>query len=145
MVLATIITSLANFLKISNSDVDLIDVMGEGDEHTNLEDDMFAIDFSSEKSDATTSGASSTQDRIPLPSTSTSNPRFKKKVAESWDDAALDDDAGSPSDTSGDEEGSIGGAKDRSVEEIERGFINIYKALSMLRLEFDTKFKKIFA
>lgn len=142
MVLATITASLASFLKISASDdINLIDVIGEGDEQANLEDDEFATNLPVEKTDTVTSSASSEKGRTAPSATSSAaaKPRSKAKVADSWSD----DDEGDSA--SGNDEDTAAEADDRSVQEIEQGFKNIYKAFSKLRFEFDTKFKKIFA
>lgn len=145
MVLATIVASLSNFLKLPDSDLSMLDVMGEGDEHNNLEDDKIAAEIPAEMSDGSSSNTASDRGRVPLPTVPTSNPNSKKKIAESWDDEDLDEvnDLGS---ASGAIEGTIlSDANSRSVDEIEEGFLNVFLALSTLRVEFDIKFKAIFA
>lgn len=142
MVLATITVSLANFLKLPESDLSMLDVMGEGDEHINLEDDKFAAETPSEKAESSSASTASDRARIPLPTAPTANPR-KKKVADSWDDD--DDDNGDGNEAmNGASEGDFEGTS-RSIEEVEQGFLNVYRALSRLRAEFDIKFKAIFA
>ena len=69
---------------------------------------------------------------------------MKKKIADSWDDDADDDDDDDEGNGTEDSNGEASG-DDRSKEELERGFLNVYKAISKLRIEFDTKFRKIFA
>jgi ATP-dependent RNA helicase DDX60 len=141
MVLATITASLANFLKLPESDISLLDIMGEGDEQHNLEDDKVAAAESVAGTSDTSVTSASTDKRIPLPTASSSRPHSKKKVAESWDDEAADDDAnGSAAEAENEGEGN-----GRSVEELERGFKNVYKAFSKLRYEYDTKFRAMFA
>ncbi|MCJ1464322.1 hypothetical protein MMC07_002935 [Pseudocyphellaria aurata] len=145
MVLATIVTSLGNFLKLPDSDLSMLDVMGEGDEHNNLEDDKIAAEIPAEMADGSSSNIASDRGRVPLPTVPKSNPNSKKKIAKSWDDEDLDEviDLGS---AGGRIEGTIlGDANSRSIDEIEEGFLNIYLALSNLRAEFDIKFKAIFA
>jgi hypothetical protein len=140
MVLATIAASLANFLKLPESDISLLDIMGEGDEQHNLEDDkVAAAEPAGEKSDIST--ISNINDkRVPLPTASSFRPQSKKKVAESWEDEEVGDSV-EGLEAKEDE----GGVNDRSVEELEQGFKKIYKAFSKLRSEFDTKFRVIFA
>lgn len=170
MVLATITTSLANFLKLPESDLSLLEIMGEGDEQHNLEDDKAAATESvGEKSGTGTLSIASDQ-RVPLPTASSSRSQPKKKIPESWQDEDLGDgssesgsedlrrrssesededseasEASEHSEHSEDSEDSEDGGHDRSVEELELGFKNIHKAFSRLRFEFDTKFRAIFA
>lgn len=138
--LATICASLANFLKLPDSDLSLLDVIGEGDESNNLEDDKFGGDSTTDTESTTTStatvdtGASS----VTTASATSAKPKMKKKVAESWDDSDAEE-ANEPEETNG----AVG--EDLSKEDMERGFLNVYKAMTKLRAEFDTKFRKIFA
>jgi hypothetical protein len=140
MVLATIAASLANFLKLPESDISLLDIMGEGDEQHNLEDDkVAAAEPAGEKSDISTI-SNTTDKRVPLPTASSFRPQSKKKVAESWEDEEVGDSVEGLE--AKEDEGVV---NDRSVEELEQGFKKIYKAFSKLRSEFDTKFRVIFA
>lgn len=145
MVLATIVASLSNFLKLPNSDLSMLDVMGEGDEQHNLEDDKIAAEIPVEKAEGNSVNATSDRGRVPLPTASSSKPSSKKKVAESWDDEDLDDVKELDSAGGAIEETLLSNANSRSVDEIEVGFLNVYRALSKLRAEFDIKFKAIFA
>ena len=140
LVLATVTASLANFLKLPESDLSLEDITGDGDEHNNAEDDQFAdstTDTDSTAAPTATAGAGKTS--VTSSSTLFSRPKAKKKVADSWDDS---DDADDNDETNRVNEET---ADDPTKEELERGFLNVYKALKKLRLEFDTKFRKIFA
>lgn len=140
LVLATICASLANFLKLPESDLSLADVIGEGDEQDNLEDDKFADDSTADTESIATSTATTDTGRtsVGTGSSLSSRPKTKNKVAESWDDSDADE-VSEPEVI----DGSFG--NDPSKEELERGFLNIYKAMKALRAEFDTKFRKIFA
>ncbi|KAL8736319.1 MAG: hypothetical protein Q9181_002497 [Wetmoreana brouardii] len=141
LVLATIQTSLANFMKIPDTSADMEDLVGGGDEGNNKEDDAFAAVDSGYGS-----AASSTLDgpTAKLPDRTTTT-RPKKKVEESWEteadkdaedeENAWDQDA----EESDDEEGP------QTVKETEEGFLRIYKAFSMLKKEFDEKFRAMFA
>lgn len=132
-------TSLANFLKLPESDLNLLDVIGEGDETNNAEDDKFTVDSTTD-SDATSTSVATTETGKTSISTSVSvsRPKAKKKVKDSWDDNLEEELAESDESTRADEE-------DPSTEELEKGFLNVFKAISKLRVEFDTKFRKIFA
>lgn len=145
MVLATIVASLSNFLKLPDSDLSMLDVMGEGDEHNNFEDDKIAAEIPAEKAEGNSVNATSDRGRVPLPTASSSKSGSKKKVAESWDDEDLDEVKDFNSANGAVEETLLGDAKSRSVDEIEEGFLNVYRAMTKLRAEFDTKFKAIFA
>lgn len=138
--MATICASLANFLKLPESDLSLLDVIGEGDENNNLEDDKFGGDSTTDTESTTTSTATADTGRTSMTSASStsSKPKPKKKVAEAWDDSDADE-------ASELEERNGASGDDASKEELERGFLNVYKAMTKLRSEFDTKFRKIFA
>lgn len=156
MVLATIITSLGNFLKLPESDISLLDVMGGGDEQHNVEDDKVAATEPGRDASGTSTPSTTGDQRVLLPTASSSRLPAKKKVAESWEDEDedADDEVGASEesnefdefDGSEDEEDEDEDfRKDRSVEEIEQGFMSIHQAFVKLRAEFDTKFKAIFA
>lgn len=137
--LATICASLANFLKLPDSDLSLLDVIGEGDENNNLEDDKFGGDSTTDTESTTTSTATVDTGRSSVTTASATSAKAKpKKVAESWDDSDAEE-ADAPEESNG----AVG--EDPSKEDMERGFLNVYKAMTKLRGEFDTKFRKIFA
>lgn len=126
----------------------MLDIMGGGDELDNLEDDKFAAEMSGEKGDSSATSLSSGLGGRALPPTSSSEPKArKKKVVASWDDEEVkeEEEEISSSEEEEEEEESAAPIKGQSPEEIERGFMNVYRAFSKLRLEFDTKFKAIFA
>lgn len=137
--LATVCASLANFLKLPESDLSLLDVIGEGDESNNLEDDKFGGDSTTDTESTTGSTATTDTGRSSMTTASSTSakPKPKKKVADSWDDS--DAEEVNELETNG----ALG--DDASKEELEKGFLNVYKAMTKLRSEFDTKFRKIFA
>ncbi len=139
--LATICASLANFLKLPESDLSLLDVIGEGDENNNLEDDKFGGDSTTDTESTTNSisTAETARSSVTTASSTSAKPKAKKKVAESWDDSDAEE-ADAPEEKTN---GALG--DDLSKEELEKGFLNVYKAMTKLRSEFDTKFRKIFA
>lgn len=124
----------------------MLDIMGGGDELDNLEDDKFAAEMFGEKGDSSaTSLSSSLGGRAPPPTSSSEPKARKKKLVASWDDDEVEEEEEAGEDISSSEEERAAPIKGHSPEEIERGFMNVYRAFSKLRLEFDTKFKAIFA
>lgn len=130
----------------------MLDIMGGGDELDNLEDDKFAAEMSSEKGESSATSLSSGLGGRAPPPTSSSEPKArKKKVVASWDDEEVEEEEEEEeeeekiSSEEEEEEESAAPIKGQSPEEIERGFMKVYRAFSKLRLEFDTKFKAIFA
>lgn len=138
--LATICASLANFLKLPESDLSLLDISGEGDENDNLEDDKYDGDSSTDTESTALSTATADTGRTSVATASSTSARtkVKKKVADSWEDSDAEEE-------SEPEEANAAVGDDASKEELERGFLNIYKAMTKLRSEFDTRFRKIFA
>ena len=126
-------------MKLPESDLSLAEITGEGDEHENLEDEKFAADSTDTESTATSTATADTgRTSIMTGSSTASKAKTKKKAKDSWDDSEDDEE---------DEQGVANGTveDDLSKEELERGFLNVYKAVKKLRFEFDTKFRKIFA
>ncbi|KAL6716555.1 hypothetical protein ACLMJK_006122 [Lecanora helva] len=149
LVLATIVASLANFLKLPESDLSLLDVIGEGDETNNAEDDKFVADSTTEDTESVSAsiatndtGKTSVTSATSVNSSKSKQAASKKKekVADSWEDSEDSEDELRESEAHKGEE-----REDRSKEELERGFLNVYTAIMKLRAEFDTKFRKIFA
>lgn len=138
--LATVCASLANFLKLPESDLSLLDISGEGDENDNLEDDKYDGDSTTDTESTALSTATADTGRTSVATASSTSARtkVKKKVADSWEDSDAEEE-------SEPEEANAAVGDDASEEELERGFLNIYKAMTKLRSEFDTRFRKIFA
>ncbi|KAL8716680.1 MAG: hypothetical protein Q9225_006010 [Loekoesia sp. 1 TL-2023] len=140
LVLATIVTSLGNYMKIPEGEVDMEDLVGGGDEGNNKDEEAFAAVDSGYGS-----AASSVQDLVAsVSSTSLNTKGKKKKVEESWEteaDAEEEEAAWDESDWGEDSEEE----EPKTVQEMEKGFVNIYKAFSKLKKEFDEKFRKMFA
>ena len=116
-----------------------MDIVGEGDETNNAEDDKFTADSTTDTESTGTSTATADTGRTSVGTASSggSKPKTKKKVLDSWEDSEDEED----------EKEVANGAvsEDLTKEELERGFLSIYKAMKKLRFEFDTKFRKIFA
>jgi len=146
MVLATITTSLANFLKLPNSDLSMLDIVGEGDEQNAQDDDKFAADVPD-----LTDGSSVTSTQSERGKALANVPVFSKartkKVADAWDDNDDDVDDNNTHETTngGLDEKNAPDLNGQTVDEIEEGFLKVYKALSKLKLEFDEKFHAMFA
>ncbi|ORX92235.1 DEAD/DEAH box helicase-like protein [Clohesyomyces aquaticus] len=150
MVLATIVTSLSNFMKLTpESDLDFTDVRGEGDEEEERKEDTFLpTEDSGYETASTASGIVGKNQLGPgiKQELAVRNVKKSKKVAESWDDDA-------------DEELEIENAekeRKRKMKKAEEtgekpaweegaGLLNVLKAFKLLREEFDMKFRAMWA
>ncbi|KAF3481035.1 uncharacterized protein GIQ15_03794 [Arthroderma uncinatum] len=151
LVLATIVTSFENFLKLSpGTDADILDAIGSGDAHEG-EVDLRAMQEATENMKLKGPGAldlrmtatAPTSPSSPAPITTTR----KKKVADSWEDEAEDDEA--------DEKAAIEAERPPPPEEADgtpaasdRGNAGIYDVLrgfKLLQAEFNQKFKAMWA
>ena len=142
MVLATITTSLANFLKLPDSDLSMLDIVGEGDEQNAQEDDRLVADVPDLTDGSSATSMQSERGKALASVPMASKARTKEKVVDSWDDDGNADD----DDTHEIMDGKNGpGMNGQTVDEIEEGFLKVYKALSKLKLEFDEKFHAMFA
>ena len=115
-------------------------MLGEGDEKNNLEDDEPYSGSTTDTDSTAMSIATADTGRtsVTTASSTSAKPKMKKKVADSWDDSdAEEEDEPEEINTIVDD--------DSTKEELEKGFLNVYKAMTRLRSEFDTKFRKIFA
>ncbi|CAG8978987.1 hypothetical protein HYALB_00011031 [Hymenoscyphus albidus] len=129
MVLATIATSLALYLGMgSDSDPEMLDVMGSGDALEN--DGDFKVADKTEPEVAAKIG----QPPVPPPTIK------KKKIADDWD--ASEDAMGAEEDFLKKNKENGGGISD--PEEYER-LMNVYKAFRELKKQFDEKFRAIWA
>lgn len=162
MVLATIVTSFENFLKLSpDTDANMLDVVGGGEAHeTELDQKVGELNLN----DTPVSHSESVpKTQKPTSSTSTATagaaPK-KKKVAESWDDEISDaesppEDVGGSAHSSkatekeainGNPGGQPGDADDYSEPAWENsGILQVLKAFKLLQQEFDQKFKEMWA
>lgn len=145
MTLATITTSLSNFLGLATeSDLDFIDVRGGGDdEEENREDKMLPTDTATEAS-ATTAGSSN---KGPIKQEITIQPKkkLKKKVEESWEDEMGSDSAGSGSEVEESWDAEDDDEKEPPAWEEGEGLLNVLKAFKALKEDFDTKFRAMWA
>ena len=145
MVLATIVTSLSNFMNLSAaSDLDFTDVRGEGEDAEALQEDKFLPDDSGYETASTTSTATRnapTQKELPV------QVKKKKKVVDSWDDDAdeeeLQEEIAAQREKKQAEAAKL--AQDRPAWEEGAGLLNVLKAFQALKEDFDTKFRAMWA
>lgn len=142
MILATITTSLSNFLGLgSESDLDFIEVRGGGDdEEENKEDKLLPTDTAADAAPTNTSAnrGSTKQDLTIQP-----KKKAKKVVAESWDDEEEESES-SESEVEDEWDDDEDDDESPSWEEGE-GLLNVLKAFKALKEEFDTKFRAMWA
>lgn len=155
LVLATILTSLAGYMKIHPSDVEggsgnMEDLVGGGDEGVSRDEEALEA--------MTDSGYGSAGESVGDLVASTSQVNIgggggkgkgKKEVVEDdWEveadkqeeEEAEEEEKAWDDDSSEDEE-----EQPKTVREMEKGFLDIYKAFSKLKREFDEKFRAMFA
>lgn len=161
LVLATIVTSLKNFMMLSADDeLDMIDVMGSGDAHEESEDDKVAAVAAAGAALANTPpvGDDSTVKRG-----QTAQPKKPGRTPKHWNDDLVESDSDSESDwkpragrngESTDKHGALEADDDEEDDEeslpawedgAQGGLLNVLKAFEMLKEEFDAKFKKMWA
>jgi len=128
LVLATIVTSLGNYLGLgTNPDMDQLDIMGSGDVLENAGDEDWAEKM-----------PESNMVSVPVPSEAKPSGMSRKKVALDWN---TEEDALHASDTQ-----NQSGRTSPEDDKDEYGrLMNVYKAFQMLKSEFDAKFFKIWA
>jgi superfamily II RNA helicase len=144
MVLATIVTSLSNFMNLTNeSDLSLTDVRGEGDEEEERQEDKFLPDDSGYETASTASMAAGRFDEnkrnLPV------QVKKKKKVADSWDDDADEEDFQAEIAAEKAQKRKAAEGRDKPAWEEGEGLLNVLTAFKMLREEFDTKFRAMWA
>lgn len=129
LVLATIETSLANYLGLSTggSDGDMLEIMGSGDAAENDEDEKEAADVIAV---------------APVSATTTQAPvarKSKKSVADDWD--ADEDSMTAKEEMEAAEENVVEDTDDEEYDKL----MNVYRAFNKLKKEFDLKFREIWA
>ncbi|KAL8938825.1 MAG: hypothetical protein Q9216_003685 [Gyalolechia sp. 2 TL-2023] len=156
LVLATIMTSLAGYMKIPDVDAagNMEDLVGGGDEGVNKEEEALetaAADSGYGSAGESVSDLISSVSEIGLGGKGKDKGK-KKVVEEDWEmeadkqqeeeeeEKAWDDD-----DDDDDSEEEEEQEQPKTVKEMEKGFLDIYKAFSKLKKEFDEKFRAMFA
>ncbi|KAL4968332.1 putative DEAD/DEAH box helicase [Aspergillus stella-maris] len=155
LVLATIVTSLENFMKLSpGTDCEMLEAMGAGDAYEDEIDDdaQGASEVPTESSPL--SPAKNKQSSVILPERPVKAKR--KPVADSWEDEMSDE---TPSDweaedtspdsqgTSPRQTGSTGSLTQTSADAVldGKGLLQVLQTFKMLQTEFNAKFKAIWA
>lgn len=150
LALATIITSLLNFMKLrEGTDVDMLDVMGNLDATEEAEDTRVADaeDSQSEAGSFATSAADSaiSMPERPKPVTSAK----KAKAADSWEELADEETASQELSARKAADAARFAAAEANDDgpawEKEEGLKNVLKALQLLHAEFTVKFKAMWA
>ncbi|KAL4807595.1 DEAD/DEAH box helicase [Aspergillus unguis] len=154
LVLATIVTSLENFLKLSpGTDTDMLDAMGSGDV---LEDEWDDKVFEADRSSMVPQ-MSEALGRQPAGASASRLLKAKKtKVVDSWEDNLSDsDDAHELSDNNKDNRASesrVASTSDYSMDHQDaggviegKGLLQVLHAFRLLQTEFNEKFKAIWA
>jgi superfamily II RNA helicase len=144
LVLATIVTSLSNFMNLtSESDLDFTEVRGEGEEAEEREEDKFLPEDSGYETASTASLATAkseaAKNNIPL------HLKKKKKVAESWDDDADEEDFQAELAAEKEKKRKAVEGREKPAWEEGAGLLNVLKAFKLLREEFDGKFRAMWA
>jgi hypothetical protein len=142
MVLATIVTSLSNFMKLgSDSDLDFIDIRGGGDEGEEEKEDKFlpndaASEVTNLSGTTLASGSGIVKQEMPI-----QVKKKKAKVMDSWED----DDEESSEEEVEDEWDADEGEGEAPAWEEGAGLLNVLKAFKALKEDFDTKFRTMWA
>jgi superfamily II RNA helicase len=147
MVLATIVTSLSTFMNLTPaSDLDFTDVRGEGDEAEEAKEDELLPSDSGYETASTLSYATNQADQgqqkgLPV------QVKKKKKVVDSWDDEADEEDFQDELQAEKEKK-----ARQKELEDMDKpaweegaGLPKVLKAFKLLREDFDTKFRAMWA
>lgn len=144
MVLATIVTSLTNFMNLgTESDLDFIDVRGGGDdEEEEQEDKLLPTGPGGDEATGPQSGAQGVRGPAQQQNLPVQLAKKKKKVVESWDDEA--ESSSSEGENWDDGEDSEEEKGEVAWDE-QTGLLNVLKAFKLLKADFDTKFRAMWA
>lgn len=144
LVLATIVTSLANFMHHNaDQDLDLTENVGSGDAQETAEDERLAQEIAEDERLAP-EGSSNKNEPQPKPKQPTTTPK-KDSISEDWDADAEDISPDDLSSNSTPEESSKSRLPFEAWENDEFGLVKVYKAFQALKKEFDGKFLAIWA
>ncbi|KAF2235909.1 P-loop containing nucleoside triphosphate hydrolase protein [Viridothelium virens] len=158
LVLATIVTSLQNFMKLTdNSDMDMLDLKGAFDAREDSKDnDLFEAEEGGEEAEQnldSEQGPSQmrTGYQVPSPSSTTTKKMKAKKVADSWEDDDAEDEQ-TPVDTpptspTGTLTPSVEMHSSTGIADVGegKGLLLVLEAFIRLKKEFDEKFRAIWA
>lgn len=147
LVLATIVASMRNFMRLETiSDADMLEVQGGMDVLQEQEEDAVVA---TEQVDAAASAAAAVK---ALSLQDKAKPKVKKtKTADAWDDEASSEDEGKDA-AAGDKDVSTDGATDGAGSQAswdkaggDTGLLNVLQAFQKLQVEFNAKFKAMWA
>ena len=143
MVLATIVTSLTNFMNLgTESDLDFIDVRGGGDdEEEDLEDRLLPSQGGADDAPGPQSGVQGARGPAQQQNLPVQLAKKKKKVVDSWDDEA----ESSSSEGENWDDGEDSEEEGEVAWDEKTGLLNVLKAFKALKADFDTKFKAMWA
>ncbi|KAF2871247.1 DEAD/DEAH box helicase-like protein [Massariosphaeria phaeospora] len=143
MVLATIVTSLSNFMNLT-SQSDLSDIRGEGDESEERKEDNLLPEDSGYETASTVSGQTKTG---PVTQDLPIQVKKKKKVFDSWDDDDDDEEEVAAEIAAKEKQRDLEMQKlqDKPAWEEGTGLLNVLKAFQLLREDFDVKFRAMWA
>jgi superfamily II DNA or RNA helicase len=145
MVLATIVTSLSNFMNLTNES-DLSDIKGEGDEEEERQEDKFVPDDKDSGYDTASVQSGATKASGPIKQELTVQTKKKKKVADDWDDDADEEDLEAEIEAETKKrEAEIAQMAAKPAWEEGQGLMNVLKSFKLLREEFDAKFRAMWA
>lgn len=147
LVLATIITSLLNFMKLKEgTDMDMLDVMGDLDMHDEAEENDVAA--SEEQSEV--SAPSAADSAISMPDRPKTVTKKKAKNTESWEEVADEEDEANKQNerraaNAARLEAEAGQALENENGTNQQGLKDVLKAFQKLHAEFNVKFRAMWA
>ncbi|KAF2860397.1 P-loop containing nucleoside triphosphate hydrolase protein [Piedraia hortae CBS 480.64] len=151
LVLATIITSLANFMKLRDSaDMDMLDVMGEMDIHNESQENSAASDENLTAASEASGPTSVADSAVSLPDRAKTAPKRKAKNTEDWEAVADMEEQSVKRDEWHAEnarrlERETAEALDSGVNVSGEGLKDVLKAFQKLHAEFNVKFRAMWA
>jgi hypothetical protein len=142
LVLATIVTSLAGYLGLSNGDIDeeMLETMGFGDVAEN-EDDGEMAEASTTTDSVSMQSMQSMHSTTSASSTTSLGSKNSKPVADDWD--AAEDAIVAQQQLNDEEETRV--AQFGTDDEEYKNLMKVYRAFKKLKTEFDVKFYEIWA
>ncbi|EED11862.1 DEAD/DEAH box helicase, putative [Talaromyces stipitatus ATCC 10500] len=150
LVLATIVTTLENFMKLSpRIDVDMLETLGSGDR---LEEEMDENALGSVENQLTSMNLPPSKEKQPVKPVAIRLAKTKANVLENWDDDLIDDEEDNRVSQTGDSgftqyHGSADPflTPDTDVVLSSQGLLQVLQAFKMLQVEFNEKFKAMWA
>lgn len=148
LVLATILTSLAGYMKIPEVDGgNMEDLVGGGDEGVSKDEEALEAADSGYGSAESVSDLISSTSEVNIASGGKGGKGKKKVVEDDWEAEAdkQQEEEDEEEEKGWDDDSEEEVEEPKTVREMEKGFLDIYKAFSKLKREFDEKFRAMFA